>query len=641
MSDSSRNSDAQPPDDHHPDPQGDITELRNLIVGPANRRLEQVQHQLDDPDLRARDISRILPRAVTMSSDRDGELASSLAPITEQAIRTSIKKDRQVFVDVLFPVMGPAIRKAIAATIQGLIQNFNQILEHSFSIKGLRWRLEALRTRRPFAEVVLLNTLVYQVEQAFLIYRESGVLIEHVVAKTAASQNPDLVSGMLTAIRDFVQDSFGAAQEDTLDTFQVGRRKVWIEHGARAMLALVISGNPSIHLREMMRDVLDDIHVSHSEKLHNFDGDTVPFSDTRPILNGLLQIQFKTEEEETKRSLKGWILIGIALFLASWGIFHWMMQERKWSQFIDRLHAQPGIVVTEVKQRGGKHHLYGLRDPFAPQPDQLLDAADVSPDDVVFHLEPYQSAHPEYTQLRFKKLFKSPASVDLAFDGGTLRVTGSALSQWTRDTRRMARLIPWIDEYDDYDVVVIDTFLKTPATVQLEQRGRTLQASGSAPRKWIEQTRVAVQSLSGITDYDDSRLTDADRNEWNTLAGEVSSAVFYFQTGRNVLMPGQENNLQVFIEKVKRLIALSDLLNHAIKIDIVGHADRTGTEAANQVISRRRAQAFAELLAAARIDRSVFIVQAAGSRELTQPEINEDNRTLNRRVVFKVHPSAP
>ncbi len=639
MSDASQHSDTQPADDKHRDPQEDITELRNLIIGPASRRLDRVQHQLDDPDQRARDISRILPRAVAMSSDRDGELAASLAPITEQAIRTSIKKDRQVFVDVLFPVMGPAIRKAIAATIQGLIQNFNQILEHSFSIKGLRWRLEALRTRRPFAEVVLLHTLVYQVEQVFLIHRESGVLISHVVAKTAASQNPDLVSGMLTAIRDFVQDSFGAAQEDTLDTFQVGHRKVWIEHGAHAMLALVISGNPPVLLREMMRDVLDDIHVSNADKLHDFDGDTVPFDETRPILSGLLQIQFKTEE--SRRSLKGGIVIGMVLLFAGWGLIHWLMERHKWSQFVDRLHAQPGIVLTDIKHRNGKRHLYGLRDPFAPLPAQLIDNTGISKKSVVFHLEPYQSAYPEYTQLRFKKLFKPPASVVLAFDGRTMRATGSALFRWIQDTRRMVRLLPWIDEYDDYDVVVIESFLKTPETVHFDLRGQTLHASGSAPRKWIEQARVDVQSLSGITAYNDKHLVDADQQEWNTLSGEINEAVFYFEIGRNVLMPGQENQLQVFIEKVKRLIALSELLDHPIEIEIEGHADRTGTEATNLVISRNRAQAFADLLTEANIDRGIFILRAAGSRELTQPEINADHRTLNRRVVFKVISSEP
>lgn len=639
MSDSSRNSETPPVEGPLNDPQKDIIELRKLIVGPANQRLERVQSRLDDPERRAEDISRILPRAVAMSSLRDDKLSTSLAPITEQAIRASIKKDRQVFVDVLFPVMGPAIRKAIAATLQGLIQNFNQILEHSFSIKGLRWRLEALRTRRPFAEVLLLHTLVYQVEQVFLIHRASGVLIEHVVAKTAASQDPDLVSGMLTAIRDFVQDSFGAAQEDTLDTFQVGRRKVWIEHGAHAMLALVISGNPSVHLREMMRDTLDEIHVNHAENLHAFNGDTVSLEETRPILDALLQVQFKATEN--RRSYKGWILIGLAVLLAGWGGVHWMVQRHKWSHFIQALHAQPGIVITEIKKQDGKRHLYGLRDPYAPQPAQLLEEADISPDAVVFHWEPYQSAYPEYTRLRFKKLFKPPASVELAFDGRTLRATGSALSRWIEDTRRMVRLIPWIDEYDDYDVVVIDTYLDAPETVILEQRGRTLHASGRAPRQWIAKTRTAVQSLSGITAYDDGQLDDADQQEWDALAEELNAAVFYFETGRNVLMPGQENNLQAFLKTVKRLIALSNLLNRPIKIEIVGHADRTGNEAYNETISRRRAQTFADLLAMARIDSAFLSVRAAGSRELTQPEINDDHRALNRRVMFKVLPSTP
>ena len=230
MSDSYQNSEEALPDQGTTDTDAEsgLDELRSLIVGTTERRVERIQDRLDNPEQRADDISRVLPRAVSLSASRDGKLATALLPLTERAIRASIKKDRQVFVDVLFPVMGPAIRKAIAATIQGLIQNFNQILEQSFSIKGLRWRLEAFRTRRPFAEVVLLHTLVYQVEQVFLVHRESGLLIDHVVAKTAVTQNPDLVSGMLTAIKDFVQDSFGAAQEDTLDTFQVGRRKVRI-----------------------------------------------------------------------------------------------------------------------------------------------------------------------------------------------------------------------------------------------------------------------------------------------------------------------------------------------------------------------------------------------------------------------------
>lgn len=200
----------------------------------------------------------------------------------------------------------------------------------------------------------------------------------------------------------------------------------------------------------------------------------------------------------------------------------------------------------------------------------------------------------------------------------------------------MARIVPWVDQYDDYDVVDIDAHLKRPETVILELDGQSLHASGSAPGQWIAQARVAAKSLAGISKYDDSQLTDADELEWDALTQAINDAVFYFESGRNALMPGQDNNLQDFFKTVKRLMALSDLLNRPARIEIVGHADRTGNETYNRVISRSRAQTFADLLSAARIDQTFFSVRAAGSRELIQPEINSQNRAFNRRVVFTV-----
>ena len=55
-----------------------------------------------------------------------------------------------------------------------------------------------------FAEVVLRHTLVYQVEHAFLIHGHTGLLIAHAAAENATSQDPQLVSSMLTAIQDFI-----------------------------------------------------------------------------------------------------------------------------------------------------------------------------------------------------------------------------------------------------------------------------------------------------------------------------------------------------------------------------------------------------------------------------------------------------
>ena len=48
--------------------------------------------------------------------------------------------------DALFPVMGPAIRKAVAAALAGMVEALNRTLEHSLSWRSIAWRLEALRT---------------------------------------------------------------------------------------------------------------------------------------------------------------------------------------------------------------------------------------------------------------------------------------------------------------------------------------------------------------------------------------------------------------------------------------------------------------------------------------------------------------
>lgn len=47
-----------------------------------------------------------------------------------------------------------------------------------------------------------------------------------------------MVSGMLTAIRDFVADSFSVEEGEGLESILVGELNVWIEHGPEAILRL-------------------------------------------------------------------------------------------------------------------------------------------------------------------------------------------------------------------------------------------------------------------------------------------------------------------------------------------------------------------------------------------------------------------
>ena len=284
-----------------------LEELRQIVLGQEQAILARLQQQIDDPERFAEAVSRILPAAILQAAARDERLGQVLAPTVESAAQSSIRKDPRTLVNILYPLMGPAIRKSIAETLESTVSSLNQALKHSLSWQGLKWRLEAYRSGSSFAETVLKHTLVYRVEHVFLIHKRTGLLLEHVTADDLAARDPQLVSGMLTAIQDFVRDSFSAAgDEGGLDTLRLGELLLWCEEGPHAFLVAVIRGTPPERLHELLRDTLASIHGTKREALDGFDGDASAFADVRDQLAECLQQQAKPARQGTSPWL--WII---------------------------------------------------------------------------------------------------------------------------------------------------------------------------------------------------------------------------------------------------------------------------------------------------------------------------------------------
>ena len=612
-----------------------LKELRELLIGPFQTQLAQLQKRLDTPDLHASDVSRVLPEAIALRSSHDTKMEVALEPITEKAIRASIKKDRQVLVDALFPVMGPAIRRAIASAIQGMIQSFNQVLEHSLSVKGIKWRLEALRTRKQFAEVVLLHTLLYQVEQVFLIHKGTGIVLQHVVGKSIVTQNPDLISGMLTAIKDFVQDSFGGKKEEELETLRIGERNIWIEQGDQAFLAAVIRGNPPTGLQRVLNEALEEIHFKKREALVSFDGDTAGFEEVGYILDNCLQAQFK--EKKRKRAYLPWFIVSILLILLFTWIYQIFYDHRRWSNFIADLRGEPGYVVTSYEKKSGKYYISGLRDPLTKDPLKLLQDEGLNPERVFFEWEPYYSDHPDYANKRIRDILKPPDSIRLEFKAGILHAEGSCLHAWLRDTRKLVALMPWVKGFQATEVVDIDKKLNPPETVTIGIEGTALTASGSASHQWITATRLLAAALPGITQFTEDHLIDLDLITLKNTREKIEQWVVLFKAGLNELLPGQEVSLKELSAEIERLISLTEIFAIRLHVEIIGHADSSGTEEQNLKLSSSRADAVLSIFVSKGIDADYFTAKGVGSKKLLRNEITEQDKAFNRCVTLKVN----
>src|SRR5688572_19482502 len=303
--------------------QSEIEELRKLLLPGERERLERVERRLENR-VSADDVGAVIADALQSSGDSGPErLDGALADPVARAMRRSVREDPQSVADALFPVMGPAIRKAIVETVRGMLESTNRAIEASLSVQGLKWRIEAWRSGKSFAEIVLLHSLVYRVEQVLLIHRESGLLLRQVVAPDIAAQDADMVSGMLTAIRDFVRDSFGGKSEDSLDVFQVGELEVLVEDSPRAVLAAVVRGHPPPELRVVLERALEAIEARFGTALDSFAGDTAPFDGARDALETCLQARYQQERPRGRGAVRlVWLAAAVAVAVALVGLWY-------------------------------------------------------------------------------------------------------------------------------------------------------------------------------------------------------------------------------------------------------------------------------------------------------------------------------
>ncbi|HUL74656.1 MAG TPA: OmpA family protein [Vicinamibacterales bacterium] len=384
----------------------DLTALRDVIVGPERQRLAALQARLDDPEARAHDVGEVLPQ-VLLQHAQDPHFARALTPPLEKALTAAVRRDPKPMADALFPVMGPAIRKAVAAALSGMVDSFNRAIEHSLSWRSLQWRLEARRTGRSFGEVVLLKTLVYRVEQVFLIDRRTGLLLQHVQHDAGQVQDADMVSGMLTAIRDFAQDSFKLSDADSLESLTVGDLSVWIEAGPLAFIAAVIRGTAPREYRQTLQSAVEEVHLRFGDALQSFSGDATTVADARSVLEGCLGMRYRADERKP-RPRAAWIVVGVVvLALAVWGVLAYRSQQR-WSRYLDALRAEPGIVVVSTAREGGQYVVTGLRDPLARDPQTLLAQAGLDETAVAGRWSAYQSLDPGIVQARANAELAAP-----------------------------------------------------------------------------------------------------------------------------------------------------------------------------------------------------------------------------------------
>jgi OOP family OmpA-OmpF porin len=558
-------------------------ELRELILAPEQEALERLHHRVDDPASRTEDVGSVVAEAIQLRRKQGGDeaLSSALSPTIETALRESVRKDPGTLADALFPVMGPAIRRSILETLRAFLESFNQILDQSLSIKGLKWRLEALRTGRSFTEVALLHSLIFRVEQVFLIHKKTGLSLGHAVAPSVAMQDPSLVSGMLSAIQDFVRDSFHTAQGQGLNRMNVADLDVWIEQGPYAILACVIRGVAPQALRDRMAEVLENIHRDYAEQLDRFEGDSAPFSTVNTELARCLELRYK--EEVKSRGYSFAYAAGAIVFLIAASWLTWRtIQYRRWERLANNFREQPGFVITSFGRQNGKFVVRGMHDPLAADPEKIISASDVNRADGEFRWGAYYALDDAIVLERATAILSPPPTATFLVKNGVLHVSGTARAPWVKEIQTKALLVP------------------------------------------------GIRSVALSPELDPERLA------FRQAKSEIENTLVKFPVASATLFPSEEGALQRLAEQAQALLKAADSLHENVTFEILGHTDSTGAEVSNQNLSQRRADRVIQKLSRLGVPERALSARGVGTTEPLRKEDSEANRQYNRCVNFRV-----
>ena len=567
-----------------------LEKVRTLLLGKDNSRIT---------DSIKKDARKIVAEVITEAlHDRqlkDSSVNKVLHPFVEDSVQISVAHNSEQMVISLYPIVGSLVRKSVAAFLSDFMEKTNQLIENSLTIKGLTWRFKARQGGVSYAQYAASQTFVYRVEHVFLIHRETGLLLNTVALDNENKSDADIVSAMLTAINDFVGDSFITNDDrlkEQLQSVSTENFNLLIKPGPSALVVAAVTGNPPQSISDQLQLTVENIHSLYLEDLKNFNGDNQQFDKT----DGLLRECLLSEQKEAPSSKKktpwfAWTIILLILLFAGYKGFNWV----KTSQLHDKimqLDTQPGVIIKQLKIDGLKTiTLDVLRDPDAIELNDWLN-------------------NNALNAANFKLIERKYYSLDTAI-----------LHQ---RIERISAVYPSVSFTWENNLLVLSGTLSLSKTEQLYS---TLGLAGFTVGNNLNTTQLQLTSSQSTADTQQVK-----QQLLGEIIGRIASLQLNFPVAVETITPEMQLTLQRLYQYIQQLEPLAKALNIKFGLLVLGSSDNTGNKSTNLTISLQRANNAADALQQFGINKAQMFVLGLGQIDIN--DITSSARTVMFNVII-------
>ena len=130
-------------------------------------------------------------------------------------------------------------------------------------------------------------------DEVFLM-TPNGMLLKHYTRRLRPDQDEDILAGMLTAVQNFIRDSFDEAG-GKLNEIRFENYDVLISHSKNVVIAAIITTKKPERLRSQLKIATDDLEREFGERLSHWSGDKKDLGDVDHIMKRFLSGKYRSK----------------------------------------------------------------------------------------------------------------------------------------------------------------------------------------------------------------------------------------------------------------------------------------------------------------------------------------------------------
>ena len=246
-----------------------MSQLREILLKEDRHTLTELQRILDDKTLLSGRINPIIEEHFDYLKQN---FPSEHAKVVNRLIEQKLKDSQEEIIAVIYPVLGKMITKFINLQFQLLKEQIDAQMKNVFSSKGMVLQLKNKILGLKTSDTLLAAVDEPVLEEIFVIQRDTGLLVGS--AALYPSVDRDVVAGMLSAIKAFVEDAFERDNKEDLESIQYGTYRILIQNFPSNFFAIAMSGSVSTAESEFFRNqIIDFIQISDDLRQTEIDGE--------------------------------------------------------------------------------------------------------------------------------------------------------------------------------------------------------------------------------------------------------------------------------------------------------------------------------------------------------------------------------